>query len=92
VSDSAAVYAASARERRDIAEGVDVRHHIVAEAPLESGRLLEVYVGEVSAHLRETLVGDVLYSQLAFGLGEGEPELPPERVPLLRRPEFRHRP
>ena len=46
------------RRRRDVAERVDVRHHVVAEAPLVRGDGVEVDVVEVRAHLRERLVGN----------------------------------
>ena len=46
------------RRRRHIAEGVDVRHHVVAEASLVRRDGIEVDVVEMRAHLRERLVGN----------------------------------
>ena len=76
---------------RDVAEGVDVRHHVVAEPPLVDRHLLEVDVVEVGAHLRQRLVGD-RHAERLLGLREGQPEPTPEPVARLRRPELQHRP
>ena len=78
------------RRRRDVAERVDVRHHVVPEPPLVRGDRLEVDVVEMRAHLRDRLVGD-RHAQLLLGFGEREPEAPPESVPRLRRPQLEHR-
>ena len=43
---------------RPVAEGVHVRHHVVAEALLVRRHRGEVDVVEVRAHLRDRLVGD----------------------------------
>ena len=63
----------AARRRRDVAERVDVRHHVVAEAPLVRRDRVEVDVVEVRAHLRDRLVGN-RNAELLLGLGEREPE------------------
>ena len=58
---------------RDVAERVDVRHHVVPEATLVRGDGVEVDVVEVRAHLRDRLVGN-RHAELLLGLGEREPE------------------
>ena len=73
-----------------VAKGVDVSHHVVPEAPLVDGHLLEVDVVEVRAHLRQRLIRD-RHPQPLLGLGEGEPEAPPESVPHAGRPQLQHR-
>ena len=78
------------RRRRDVAERVDVRHHVVAEAPLVRGDDVEVDVVEVRAHLRDRLVGN-RNAELLLGFGEREPEPAPEAVARRRRPELEHR-
>ncbi len=81
----------AARRRRRLAERVHVRHHIVAEAPFELARGLEVDVVEMRAHLRQPFVGDGGDAELSLRLGEREPQPAPERVAPLRRPERDHR-
>jgi hypothetical protein len=79
------------RRRRRVAERVHVRHHVVAESPLVRRDLLEVDVVEMGLHLRDRLVGD-RHAEALLGLGEREPEAPPQPVPHLRRPQLEHRP
>ncbi len=79
-----------ARRRRHIAERMNVGHDVVAEAALVLGHALEVEVVEVGAHLGDRLVGD-LHPERSLGLGQREPQRPPERMPRLWRPDLQHR-
>ena len=45
----------SARRRRDVAERVDVRHHVVPKPSFVRRDRLEVDIVEVRAHLRDAL-------------------------------------
>ena len=65
-----------ARRGRNVAEEVDVRHDVVAEAALVTGSRVKVDVVQVVAHLSGRLGGDV-ESQFALCLGQGQPEAPP---------------
>ena len=80
----------SARRGRDVAERVDVRHHVVAKAPLVRGDDVEVDVVEMRAHLRDRLVRN-RHAELLLRFGEREPELAPQAVSHRRRPELEHR-
>src|SRR5436190_5557666 len=79
------------RGRSSVAEGVNVRHHIVSEPSLVRGGDFEVDVVEMDAHLRDCFVRN-LNAELFFRLGECEPESSPESVAGTRRPELQHRP
>ena len=65
-----------ARRRRDIAEEVNVRHDIVAEAAFVPGGPLEIDVVERSLHLSERFPGDG-QAELLLGPGERQPESAP---------------
>src|SRR5262249_11052402 len=67
-----------------------VRHHIVAKSALVRRHRIEVDVGEMCTHLRDRFVRN-RHAELALGLGERQPELAPQSVPLRRRPELEHR-
>ena len=75
---------------RLLAEGVDVRHDVVAEAPLVPAGGGQVGVVEVGAHLGQRLLGDV-EPELALGLRQGEPEPAPEPDAVRLAPQRLHR-
>ncbi len=61
---------------RHLAEVVDVRHHVMAQAALELGRAFEVDVIEPCTELLDRLGRDV-QPQLALRLGQRQPESAP---------------
>ena len=75
--------------RRDISEGVHVRHDVVAKPLLVAGDGREVDVVEVSAHVVDRGLRHV-GSQRALRFGEREPDPAPPSVPRLGRPERHH--
>ena len=72
-----------------VAEEVDVRHHVVAEATLVLGGLLEVDGVERRAHLIERLLRDV-QPDLPLALREREPQAAPRPVAVPRREDLLH--
>jgi hypothetical protein len=65
-------------------EGVDVGHHIVAEALLPVCGGVEVDCVELRFHLSQRVLADARQTQLALGAGELEPELAPQGEFVLR--------
>jgi hypothetical protein len=77
------------RLRGRVAERADVRHHIVTQLLLVTGRLLEVDVVEVTGHLVDLALFDV-QAELLLGLGQFQPEPPPRAELLLGTEQLRH--
>jgi hypothetical protein len=59
--------------RRHVAEGVDVRHHVVAEARSYSATAAKSMSSRCARICLDGLVGDG-DAEIALRLGEGEPE------------------
>jgi hypothetical protein len=72
-----------------VAEGVHVRHDVVAKAALVLRRDLEVGVVEVRAHGHQRRLGDV-DAQLPLALGQGEPQAAPQADAVLLPPQRLH--
>ena len=86
-----------ARAGRDVPEGVDVGHHVVAEALFVGRGAVQVDVVEVGAELgqlfrleagRLAVVGEK--TEFRLGLGEPEPEPPPGAELAERPPALAH--
>ena len=77
------------RGRRDISERVDVRHHVMPEAPLVRGDGDEVDLVQRASHLRDRLVRNRNTERL-LRFREREPQLAPETVAHGGRPEPQH--
>src|ERR1700722_12509508 len=80
-----------------LAEGVDVGHHVMAQAFLVLGGADKIDVVEMGAHLGELFGADarrdaIIGGEAEFGLslGEDEPEAAPGRELAPRRPEPGH--
>jgi hypothetical protein len=73
-----------------VAEGVDVRHHVVPEPALVPRRRGEVRVVQVRAHLGQRFLGNG-EPQLALRLREREPQPAPEPDTVRLAPEDLHR-
>jgi len=78
------------RHGRCIAQGMDVRHHIVSEPALVTLGGVEVDRLNLAAQRRDLLLGD-RQPQGALGLGQSDPQPPPGRELHPRRPEPGHR-
>ncbi len=76
---------------RGVAEGMDVGHHIVAEPFLVGAGGVEVDRLDVLSQLGDLAFSDV-QTQLALGLGQGNPEASPGGELALRGPEGQHLP
>jgi hypothetical protein len=80
----------AARRGSNVAERMDVRHHVMPKPTLVGRDHIEIDVVEVRPHLRDRLVGN-RNTELLFRFGEREPQLPPQTMSLCRRPELQHR-
>ena len=78
------------RRGRLIAEGVDVGHHVMAKAALVAGRYIQICVVQVRPHLDDGRLRDV-EPQLAFRLGQCQPESAPQANAVTVAPEGLHR-
>jgi hypothetical protein len=78
-----------ARRRCLIAERMDVRHHIMAEAPLVACGDNQIGVIEMSSHLSNSRLWDV-ESQLTLGFGQGQPEPAPKANAVRLAPKRLH--
>ena len=74
---------------RHLAEGMDVRHDVVARAAFVFERHLEVDVLEVLTHLVELRLGNV-QAQFPLGFGQRQPAAAPCGELLLWTPQFFH--
>lgn len=74
----------------DLAKRVHVGHDVVAALLLLGSSDLVVDVGQVGAHLLNSLVGNVGQTQALLGDGEVEPELAPREVALVLREVVGH--
>src|SRR5262249_37784405 len=72
--------------RAAVAVCVDVRHHVVPQLALVLRRPGEIDVVDGRAQLGDLFDRDV-EPQLALGLGQRDPQLPPGGMNRLRRPE-----
>ena len=79
----------AARRRCDVAEGVHVRHDVVAEPLFVRGDRGEVDVVEVRAHVSECRFRNVS-AEGALRLGERQPEPAPEAIARRGRPQVQH--
>ena len=77
------------RLRAGRAEGMDMRHNVVAQLALLLRRKLIVDVGQVCAHLVKLFVGDV-QPQLLLALREREPQSAPGRKLIVGREYLLH--
>ena len=78
------------RRRRLLAQEMDVRHHVVAQALLVLRRAVEIRVVEVGAQLAQGVVGDG-EPQLLLALHQGEPQATPQTDAASLAPQRLHR-
>jgi len=78
------------RGGRDVFEGVHLGHHVVAKLLLVFGRVVEIDVVEVVAHLPQRVVGDAVQAELFFALGERKPKPSPQAELLGRAQQVKH--
>jgi hypothetical protein len=78
-------------DRGCVAQGVDVRHHVVPKSLFVGVRQVEIDGVQLAAQGRDLFRGD-MQAQGLLRLGQGNPQPPPCRELGLRRPEPRHLP
>ena len=79
------------RVRALLAVGVDVAHNVVADQLFPGLRHVVVHVVRVGLQLMDLLLGDV-QAQLALGLRQGDPQLPPGAELIVVGEEVLHLP